>query len=474
MAKRLAAWLCLLSLAGCHRAENIDVSLAPARLDDGWTVAAPSGVDADDGPLESMVRALHDGSYRNIDGILVSKDGKLVVEQYFNGHDRTTFHEIRSATKSIGSMIVGLAVDRGLIDSVDVEIHPYFAAEPAPEEGWDPRFREITLRHLLTMTSGFDCDDITTDFGCENPMHRSGDWVAYVLSLGIAHSPGEHFAYNSPCLTLVGEIVSASAGEPVHEFARRHLFDPLGIDEFRWHHTPRGRGWVAGSAEMLPRDMARLGVLMLDEGEWQGRRILSEKWVRESTGRHVDMHNGVWYGYLWQTGRTYVGTELIEAFWASGNGGQYIIVLPDHGLVAVFTGGNFDSPLANQPFELLHEFILPAFLRPARLSMVNPTAEELQLLSGEYALDFEPAALSTVRVRDRGLELTSPEAEVIPLVAHTPKLFSGTSQYGTITATFEVIDESVRSVTIRSAYFAEFTFLRREPTVEPTGRSSQP
>jgi CubicO group peptidase (beta-lactamase class C family) len=132
---------------------------------------------------------------------------------------------------------------------------------------------------------------------------------------------------------------------------------------------------------MIPREMAKIGLLMLNRGLWEEERILSEAWVKESTSPQVSMRNGVWYGYLWQTGRANIGNMLVEAFWASGNGGQYIIVIPDHGLVAVFTGGNYNSPLANQPWEILATNILPAFLHPAPLDTVSLTLEQLGQLA---------------------------------------------------------------------------------------------
>ena len=189
---------------------------------------------------------------------------------------------------------------------------------------------------------------------------------------------------------------------------------------------------------MVPREMAKIGLLMLNRGMWDGQRLLSEDWIEKSTRKQGDMVGaGVDYGYLWQRGWSYIGGERVTAYWASGNGGQYIIVLPDNGMVAIFTGGNYNSPLANQPFGLLVDYILPAFFQPPSLEVTSLTAEEMQRLVGTYALDFEPSATSTIHIDGDRLRLISPDDETIDLVAHSPTFFTGESQHGHLTFVFE-------------------------------------
>jgi CubicO group peptidase (beta-lactamase class C family) len=418
-----------------------------------------------------MLEDIRGGDWVNIDSVLLVKDGKLVLEEYFGANHRDTFHQIRSATKSIGSILVGIAVDRGLLESAPTPIYPYFRSYE-PVEGWDSRLREVTVRDLLTMTSGFECDDLATRFACENAMHGTQDWVEYSLNLPMAHEPGVHWAYNSSSLILVGEIVAVESGMPLHRFADEHLFEPLGID-FRWESSPRNRAWIGGGARMRSRDMAKIGLMMANGGTWKGRRILSEAWIEESTGRHEEERNGVWYGYLWQIGNNYIGTEMVRAYWASGNGGQYIIVIPDHGLVAVFTGGNYDSPLGGQPLQMLVRYILPAFLHPSPPGTFDLPPDRLAGYTGVYELSFEPSAISTVRVEGDRLALISPEDERIVLTAHSASQFSGTSRHGPIAVRFIHEEAGEIDTLIIYGIFSEFPFHRRGAPargVGPNGR----
>jgi len=427
----------LMLFAHCSPEAKHGDSRVPDKLDDGWEVASPAQFEAQIALLDSMVLLTQAGHYVDIHSVLIVKDGVLVLEQYFGGNDRNTLHEIRSATKSIGSMLTGIAIDRSFIRSENEPIHKYFEEDYGPTDGWTDQARRVEISHLISMMSGYECDDLATNFACENAMYRTDDWVQYSLDLPFAHSPGEHWAYNSSSLILVGEVVARTAGMSVDAFAHRYLFEPLGIKSFRWQTSPKGRPWIGGGARMIPREMAKIGQLMLNRGKWNGEPLLSEEWIDKSTIKQGEMLGGVDYGYLWQRGWSYIGQDLVTAFWASGNGGQYIIVLPDNGLVVVFTGGNYDSPLAGQPFQMLTRHILPAFHRPVPLDTVAITQNDMESLTGTYYLDFEPSATSTVSIHNDRIRLLSPDGEPIDLVAHSPTFFTGDSQYGPLTVIFE-------------------------------------
>jgi CubicO group peptidase (beta-lactamase class C family) len=450
----------LILFAGCAVEAKRDVSVAPKKTGDGWKVASPADLGANIAVLDSMVRLVEAGDYVNIHSVLVVKDGALVLEEYFDGDDRNRLHEIRSATKSIGSMLAGIAIDKGFIQSENEPIYTFFKNDYKPKNGWAENARRVEIRHFLSMMSGVDCDDLTTNFACENAMYDTNDWVQYSLDLPFAHEPGQHWAYNSSSLILVGELIARGSRMTMEDFADLYLFEPLGIEKFRWNFSPKGRAWIGGGARMIPREMAKIGQLMLDRGMWHGRRLLSEEWIDKSTRKQGDMLGGIDYGYLWQRGWSYIGGDRVTAYWASGNGGQYIIVLPDSGMVVVFTGGNYGSPLAGQPFRMLTQYILPAFLLPAPLETVALTKEEMGRLAGTYALDFEPTATSTVSIHEEGVHLLSPDNETISLVAHSSRLFTGNSQYGPLTVVFETDDHG--SIVAHTIYgnFQRFTFHR--------------
>lgn len=446
---------------GCASEPTRPSSCADDRAGDGWTTASPAEVGARADLLTAMVREIEAGDWVNIHGVLVVKDGLLVVEEYFDGHDRTSLHEIRSATKSIGSILTGIAIDKGVLQAETVPIHSYFENDYTPSYGWDGRPRQVEIRHLLSMMSGYDCDDLANDFSCEHAMYRTRDWVQYALDLPFAHNPGRRWAYNSSSLILVGEAISRRSGMGLDEFAERHLFGPLGIRDFHWIVSPKGRAWMGGGARMTPREMAKIGRLMLDRGLWNGERIVSEEWIDKSTARQGKMHNGVDYGYLWQSAEAVVGNRMVPAYWASGNGGQYIIVLPEDGMVVVFTGGNYNSPLADQPFRLLVSNILPAFLPIEAVEAYAPGPEELQRLAGVYELDFERAVTSTITNDDGRLRMLTPDGETIDLVAASPVRFIGTSGYGPLTLLFKANENGQIDRFSVHASFSRFTFLRR-------------
>ncbi len=450
------SWLILL---GCRAESKHNLSIPPEKLNDGWDVASPLKFNANIGLLDSMLQGIERGDYVNIHSVLIIKDGLLVVENYFDGHDRNTSHEIRSATKSIGSILTGIALDKGFISSEKATVYEYFKEDYTPSYGWNTRARQINLSHLLSMMSGYDCDDLTTNFACEDAMYDKDDWMQYALDLPFEYEPGQHWAYNSSSLILAGEMAARGSGMKIDEFAERYLFEPLGIKKFQWHLSPKGRAWIGGGARMIPREMAKIGLLMQRRGIWDGNRLLSEKWIEKSTQKQGEMLGGVDYGYLWQRCWTPIGDELITAYWASGNGGQYIIILPDIEMVVVFTGGNYNSALASQPFRMLTHYILPAFLPPRQLITITLKQKYLKSLTGIYFLDFEPSVTTTIDVFQNNLRILSPDNEYIELAPISNTLFKGESpRYGPISVQFieNVQGDIIKFITYGS--FSKYTF----------------
>lgn len=333
--------------------------------------------------MADMIGAIRRGDYKNIHAILLAKDGLLILEEYFQGYTRDKPHLLRSATKSIGSVLVGIAIDHGYLRSVEEPIYRNFKDRTSVWNSWG---KAVTIRSLLTMTSGFDCDDHRGQkFKCERAMHRSDDWVEFALRLPMAHLPGSHWAYNSTSLILLSDIITKSSGMSVPLFAEKYLMAPMDMDGFRWGYSPKGLAWLAGNAHMFPRDMAKFGQMCLDKGVWQNRRIVSEKWLAESTRCHSYSEYGINYGYLWWLGSQLINDKQIEAFWAQGNGGQVIFVCPAVDLVAVFTGGNFNSILEFQFAGMLINYILPAILPPgAEKKYIALNKRTIAALPGTY------------------------------------------------------------------------------------------
>ena len=347
------------------------VEQAPNEIGDGWSVStlAAEGVDAVS--IGELLTAVEAGDYPKLDGLLVARRGKLVLEAYFNGFHRDAKHDTRSAFKSVTSALLGIAWDQGRIAGLDEPLSAHFpdywpAVEVDPE-----RKSRITLAHLLTMTAGFDAEE---NWGLgpfrENDMWRSRDWFRYSLDMPMATEPGERFSYNSSSSFLLGGVVSRAAGMPLIDFARANLFEPLGIRDYCWTLAPGGHLVAQGSFFIRPRDMLKIGQMFLGGGLWNGRRILSEEWIAESTRRHVGSADPrkdtpdarrEGYGYQWWTYEA--ADPRCSRYFASGNGGQKIIVLPALDAVVVFTGSNYNQGIGHaQIGRILEQVLLPAML----------------------------------------------------------------------------------------------------------------
>lgn len=357
----------------------------PEKVNDGWEISVLEKEGIDPIKINELMLSILNGKYKNIHSVLLVKDGKLILEEYFHGYNLEKRHQIRSAMKSIGSVLTGIAIDQGFISSENEKIYPYFESYET-EEQWDARVRDVTLKSLLTMTSGYDCDDVNSKYSCERNMYKSDDYVEYALNLPMKHNPGEHWAYNSASLWLVGEIISKESHMSIPDFAEKYLFGPLGITDVQWWFSPQGNAWVAGGAEMRPRDMAKFGHMVLNSGKWNDKQIVSREWIEKSTSEHVRNSGGYWgYGYLWWVGNTVIKGRQVHTFLASGNGGQKIYVFPEFDLVAVFTGGNYNSKLSSQPDQMLINYILPAILPSSPpMRFIAPEQHFLDQFSGQY------------------------------------------------------------------------------------------
>jgi CubicO group peptidase (beta-lactamase class C family) len=357
----------------------------PSDINDGIETESMYKTDIDYKIIIELIENIKTGGYKNIHSLLIVKDGKLIIEEYFHGFHQNKVHEIRSASKSIGSILTGIAIDKGFIKNADEKIYPYFKNYTL-ETKWGSLAKDVSIKSLLTMTSGYKCDDHSLpSFQCETAMYKSNDWVEYALNLAMEYKPLEHFAYNSTSLILVSEIISKTSTMPIPDFADTYLFKPLGINEFHWGFSPKKRAFIAGNSKMKPRDMLKIGLLMLNNGKWGNRQIISEKWIKESTTNHINPKNHKNYGYLWWLGSHVFGKQIIKGYWAAGNGGNYIFVCPKLNLVAVFTGGNYSNILEIQPLGMMINYIIPSILPPVTAPhTIKLDPEIMDSCTGEY------------------------------------------------------------------------------------------
>jgi CubicO group peptidase (beta-lactamase class C family) len=317
--------------------------------------------------IHDLKEKIDEGIYPNIDGILVQLREDVIFEEYFNGFGRDSLHDTRSAFKSLTSLLAGIAIDNKLIRLND-SLEQFFPALKGKTKG------NITIRDLLQMKSGLDCEEfygIGPD--CETEMWDTDDWIEYCLNVDIKDEPGLNWSYNSIEPMLVGEIISRVSKMTIMDFAEKNLFAPLGIEKYHWTITPKGRGMTAGSFFMRPIDMLKIIQLIHHEGVWGGKQIVSQEWIEHSTNCRIDidfsfvrfsrMKNAKYetarYGYYWYQENMKYGDIETEILFASGNGGQYMIRLEEYNSLIVFTGSNFGNWRNKLPFEIILKYLIP-------------------------------------------------------------------------------------------------------------------
>lgn len=260
---------------------------APEQTGDGLRTGAAESVGLDAGPLEAGTNAVQSKTYGGVDSFLVVRDDLLVHEAYFDDYNRDKPHDLRSATKSITSALVGIAIDQGLLGGVDEPALPHLGGE-AGLRNFDPRKREITLEDLLTMTPGLACDDWNSSSpGNEAKMYEERDWVKFIFDLPMVADPGTQYGYCTGGVVALGAVLGEASGQRADAYARQVLFSRLGISGEKWEYTPTGAVDTGGHIRLRPRDMAKFGQLFLRRGTWGGERIVSQEWVDRSTSFRV-------------------------------------------------------------------------------------------------------------------------------------------------------------------------------------------
>lgn len=297
--------------------------------------------------------------------VLISRQGKIAYEDYTDGLDSNTLRDTRSATKTVVSMLIGIAIDRGLIQSVADLVMPLFK-DKQPVQNPDPRKDSITIEDLLTMSSILECDD-SNQFsrGNEERMYLIEDWIRFALDLPIRAirnpnvSSSRNFSYCTAGTSLLGEVVQRVAKEPLQNFAKRTLFSSLAIEGEQWVYNPLGSAFAGGGLRLKSLDLLKLGQLYLDGGKWNGTQIIPRWWVDESTKPQVVVNQDTEYGYLWWLRTFYSKGRKFKCQLMQGNGGNKICVCPDYNLVAVITSTNYSTTgMHEQTDRLLTDHIL--------------------------------------------------------------------------------------------------------------------
>lgn len=299
----------------------------PADLGDGWEIATPQSVGLDPAALASIHdELLREDRHFGTLGFLVIKEGKLVFETWLRDDaDRDALHHIQSVTKSVTSLAYGAALERGLVPQPDAELCPLLGDAC---EGIDAKKKDITLGHLLTMRSGIDFPNET--FSLELWGHRSKNPLRDILSRPLRDLPGGRFSYQDADPQLVGYALQRQGGRTQESLVREWIFAPLGIQRIHWDRGPDGVSMGAHGLRLLPRDLAKIGQLVLDGGSWNGEQVISSAWIDRSLSPRSDTDlKDFAYGYYWWV----VQGENAVAAW--GHGGQFLLLVPEQRLLLV-------------------------------------------------------------------------------------------------------------------------------------------
>ena len=340
-----------------------------------WPVATPQSQSMDPDSLKAFDEAITEGKYGYVDGMVIIRHGKLLYQKtykhdydkiygddarkksglnaldpggpynYYNPwwhpyYRRSDLHSLQSVTKTITSVIIGVATTRKEFPDLSTTVLSFF--DTTQVKNIDDRKRKMTIRHLLTMTAGFEWNENLSYSDPRNDcsqMEASFDWIQYVINKPMAFEPGTSFNYNSGASELLSYIFRKATGKDIEEYASENLFSPLGIDHYFWKRIPTGLVDTEGGLYLSATDLAKIYYLFLKEGNWNGKQLVTREWVKASITPSISLRQGVKYGYKWWL-YEYVNDNSKYAWAGSGFGGQWPIIIPEHDIVAVFTGWN--------------------------------------------------------------------------------------------------------------------------------------
>lgn len=306
-----------------------------------------------DPSLLGFMDSINNGAYEHIHSIIITKNKKLVFEEYFHGYDRDYLHDIKSSFKALSSLLLGKAMMKDKSIHINNPIINYY-----PEYNIsDKEKKKITIHHALTMTTGLELED-------EDKMQwENNDWVGYKLNLPMEHEPGEKFEYSSGGINLLTGVLQQSTKKYLPLFFYEEILRPMGIHKFQMRVSPKGRPYLAGDFYLRPIDFTKFGLLMLNDGVWGNQRIIGSEWINTATQAYTikgRSNKDLNRGYLWKLGERNVSGKQMKTIEAWGNGGQFLIIIPEIEMTITFTGGNYNLAEMETPFEILNKYILPA------------------------------------------------------------------------------------------------------------------
>jgi CubicO group peptidase (beta-lactamase class C family) len=338
-------------------------AIQPIQAGSGWQISEDA---YDKEKIRELKSKIAENLYKEIKSIVVIKNGKLLIEEYFNGADRNTLHDTRSVGKSFASTMMGIAINDGYIKSENQTLKDFYNLRDFAN--YSPKKESVTIKSLLTMSSGFDADDDDENSpGYEEKMYPTADWVKFTLDLPMDDKTGVRgkWRYFTAGVVVLGDIINKSVPGGLGRYADEKLFQPLGIKKYEWPQTPQKVPNTAGGLRLSALDFAKYGELYRNGGEWHGKQVIARSWVEKSFTKQVRRGSGddEYYGYLFWYSAFNVKGKLHEVFFATGNGGNKIFVFKDQPLVIVITATAYGKWYMHwQANSMMERYILPAVI----------------------------------------------------------------------------------------------------------------
>ena len=345
----------------------------PIVTDDGLSCSSLVRAGIDTALINTAMKRIGKGDFGDLHSLLIVFRDSLVLEEYFGAKGRMKgpyvrnifrdrIHALASCTKSVNSLLFGIARDQGWSDSLATPVATYF---PEFAREFDEKKKLIEMKHLLMMSAGLEWNELSIRYETPdndvNRMWTSSVPLTYLFQKPVVAKAGEEFNYNSGASDALGEILRRVTKLPADRFAEQHLFEPLGISAFSWTTHRSGMVATSGGLSLRARDLAKLGLLMLHKGEWNGRRVVSTDWIKESVWPHIKTGSGH-YGYQWWMRTERVQGTNVHSYYAIGYGGNFLSVFPELDLIVVSTAQDFERGWSERHYSMLKNYLLPAIM----------------------------------------------------------------------------------------------------------------
>lgn len=351
-----------LKIAEPEKATKEQIAVQSIQPNSGWELSKGR---YDTKKIRKLNRDIAENKFKKITSIVVIKDGKLLIEEYFNGANRNTLHDTRSVGKSFASTMTGIAIEEGYLENTNQSLSEFY--DLTKFSNYSPKKDSVTLKSLLTMSSAFDGSDQDYDSpGNEEKMYPTDNWVKFTLDLAMDSTKkiGKKWDYFTAGVVVLGDVIDKSVPEGLEKYADKKLFKPLGISNYKWQHTPQNVANTAGGLQMNTLDYAKFGQLYKNNGSWNGAQVLSQNWVEKTMTNYFAQTPNQAYGFLFWNQKFLVNNKSYEAYLCNGNGGNKIIVFKDQPLVIIVTATAYNQSYSHpQVDRIIQEYLLPAVLK---------------------------------------------------------------------------------------------------------------